>query len=175
MNYRKIIFINSLLTLVLLCNPIYGQSKSKETLGNSIVESILNNDLDRFKSLLLPKKVVFKYQKNNDLENSDKEERDSLMAQYEAAYDHMVIPRYENNFQEIVNLNETNDLDWSNLNFIILYKASSKGEEYIPFFIHTKLNNSDYNNFYFGAVRYNGEWYLSGNMEITKDEKYAPK
>lgn len=175
MKYKKIIFINSLVILVLLCNPIYGQSKSKEALGKSIVASILNNDLDSFKSLLLPKKVVFKFQENRDIENSDKEVRDSLMAQYEAAYDHMVIPRYEKNFQEIVNLNETNDLDWSNLNFMILYKASSKGKEYIPFFIHTKLNNSDYKHFYFGTVRYNGEWYLSGNMVITKDEKYAPK
>jgi len=174
MKYRKIIFINSLLTLVLLCNPIYGQSKSKEALGNSIVASILNNDLDSFKSLLLPKKVVLEFQENNDLENSDKEERDSLLTQYEAAYDHMIISHYESNFQEIVNLNETNDLDWSNLNFIILYKASSKGEEYIPFLIHTKLNNSDYNHFYFEAVRYNGKWYLSGNMDISKGEKYAP-
>ena len=175
MKYRKIIFVSSLLTLALLCNPIYGQSKSKEAIGNSIVASILNNDLDSFKSLLLSKEVVLKFQENNDPENSDKEVRDSLMAEYESAYDHMVIPRYEKNFQEIVNLNQANHLDWSNLNFIILYKAASKGEEYIPFFVHTKLNNSDYNHFYFDAVRYNGEWYLSGNMEITKDEKYAPK
>ena len=175
MKYNKIIFINSLVILVLLYNPTYGQSKSKEALGNSIVESILNNDLNSFKSLLLPKKVVFNFQENIDIEISDKEVRDSLMTQYEATYDHMVIPRYEKNFQEIVNLNETNDLDWSDLNFMILYKASSKGEEYIPFFIHTKLNNSDYSHFYFSAVRYNGKWYLSGNMEITKDEKYAPK
>ena len=175
MKYRKIIFTTSLLIVVLLCNPIYGQSKSKEVLGNSIVASILNNDFDSFKSLLLPKEVVLKFEHNYDLENSDQEVRDSLMAKYEAAYDHKVIPRYEENFREMVSLNKANNLNWSNLNFIILYKAESKGEEFIPFFIHTKLNNSDYNHFYFGAVRYNGEWYLSGNMEITKDEKYAPK
>lgn len=175
MKFRKIIFTTSLLTLILLCNPIYGQSKSKEVLGNSIVTSILNNDFDSFKSLLLPKEIVLKYEHNNDLENSDQEVRDSLMAKYEAAYDHKVIPRYKENFREMVSLNKAGNLNWSNLNFIILYKAESKGEEFIPFFIHTKLNNSDYNHFYFGAVRYNGEWYLSGNMEITKDEKYAPK
>lgn len=175
MKYRKIIFTTSFLTLVLLYNPLYAQSKSKEVLGNSVVASILNNDWDSFKSLLLPKEVVLKFQENKDPEDFDKEVRDSLMVEYEAAYDHMVIPRYEKIFQEIVNLNEANDLDWSHLNFMILYKAASKGEEYIPFFIHTKLNNSDYNHFYFGAVRYNGEWYLSGEMEITKDEKYAPK
>ena len=175
MKYRKIIFTTSILTLVLLYNPLYAQSKSKEVLGNSIVASILNNDWDSFKSLLLPKEVVLKFQENNDTKNSDKEVRDSLMAEYEAAYDHTVIPRYEKSFREIVNLNQANDLDWSNLNFVILYKGASKGEEYIPFFIHTTLNNSEYNHFYFDAVRYNGEWYLSGNMEITKDEKYAPK
>lgn len=175
MKYTKIIFINALFALAVLYNPIYGQSKSKEALGNSIVTSILNNDIDSYKSLLLPKKVVLEFQDNNDLENSDPEKRDSLLAQYEAAYEQSVIPRFENNFREIVNLNQVNDLDWSNLNFVILYKAESKGEEYIPFFIHTKLKNSDYKNFYFEAVRYNGEWYLSGNMEITKAEKYAPK
>ena len=175
MKYRNIIFINSLLALVLLSIPIYGQSKSKEALGNSIVASILDNDLDSFKSLLLPKKIAIKFQENIDLENSDEEVRDSLMAEYEAEYDHMVMPRYEKNYLDMVNLNEANNLDWGNLDFMILYKAASKGEEYIPFFIHTKLNNSDYKHFYFGAVRYNGDWYLSDNMEITKDEKYAPK
>ena len=175
MKYTKIVFANCLITLVLLCNPLYGQSKSKEALGNSIVASILNNDLEGFKSLLLPKKVVLEFQENNDLENSDPEKKDSLLAQYEAAYEQSIIPRFENNFREIVNLSQANDLDWSDLNFLILYKAESKKEEYIPFFIHTKLNNSDYKHFYFEAVRYNGEWYLSGNMEITKAEKYAPK
>ena len=175
MKYTKIVLANCLMILVLLYNPIYGQSKSKEALGNSIVASVLNNDLDSFKSLLLPKKVVLKFQENNDLENSNPEKRDSLFVKYEAAYEQSVIPRFENNFREIVNLNQAHDLDWSNLNFMILYKAESKGEEYIPFFIHTKLNNSDYKHFYFEAVRYNGEWYLSGNMEITKAEKYAPK
>ena len=175
MKYRNIIFINSLLALVLLSIPIYGQSKSKEALGNSIVASILDNDLDSFKSLLLPKKIAIKFQENIDLENSDEEVRDSLMTEYEAEYDHMVMPRYEKNYLDMVNLNEANNLDWGNLDFMILYKAASKGEEYIPFFIHTKLNNSDYKHFYFGAVRYNGDWYLSDNMEITKDEKYAPK
>ena len=136
MKYRNIIFINSLLALVLLSIPIYGQSKSKEALGNSIVASILDNDLDSFKSLLLPKKIAIKFQENIDLENSDEEVRDSLMAEYEAEYDHMVMPRYEKNFQDMVNLNEANNLDWGNLDFMILYKAASKGEEYIPFFIH---------------------------------------
>ncbi|MEN8126139.1 MAG: hypothetical protein ABFR32_13545 [Bacteroidota bacterium] len=157
-----------------MSNYIHGQSKSKEELGNSIVESILSNNIDSFKSLLLPKKVVLKLQENNDPEYIDKEERDSLMTQYETAYDNMIIPQYEKNFLEIVNLNETNEIDWSNLNFVLLYKYSSKEQEYLPFLIHTKLNNSDYNHFYFGAVRYKGEWYLEGKMEITKDEKYAP-
>ena len=172
MKYRKIILTTALLSLFLISNHIHGQSKSKEDLGNSLVESILTNNIDSFKSVLLPKKVVLKLQEKNAPEN--KEERDSLMTQYSDGYDNMIIPRYEKNFLEIVNLNETNEIDWSNLKFVLLYKGSSNEEEYIPFFIHTKLNNSDYNHFYFGAVRYKGEWYLSGNMEITKDEKYAP-
>ena len=161
--------------MVLMTNYIHGQSKSKEALGNAIVESIVSNNKEDFKSLLLPKDVALELKENNELENIDKEGRDSLMAQYEAAYDHKIIPRYEKNFQEIVHLNETNQIDWSNVNFIILYKDSSKGEEYIPFFIHSKLSNSDYNHFYFGAVRYKGEWYLEGKMELTKGEKYAPQ
>ena len=175
MRYRRTILISTILSLFLINSDIYGQSTSKEELGNSIVQSILSKNVDSYKSLLLPKEVALNQQENNDLENIDKEERDSLMAKYDTAYDNMIIPRYEKNFWEIVNLNEVNKIDWSNLNFIILYKDSSKEEEYIPFFIHTELSNSDYNHFYFGAVRYNGEWYLSGNMEITKGEKYSPK
>ena len=174
MRYRKTILIITILALFLINSEIYGQSKSKEELGNSIVESIISNNVGSFKSLLLPKKVALNFKENNDLENIDKEERDSLMVNYEAAYDNIIIPRYEKNFWEIVNLNEANKIDWSSLNFIILYKDSSKGQEYIPFFIHTKLSNSDYNHFYFEAVRYKGEWYLEGKMEVTKDEKYAP-
>ena len=175
MKYRKVIFTTSLLTLVLLCNPVYAQSKSKEVLGNAMVASILNNDFDSFKSLLLPKEVVLEFQYNHDLDKSDQEVRDSLMAEFEATYDQKVIPRYEENFREMVSLNKAGNLNWSNLNFLILYKAESKGEAYILFFIHTKLNNSAYSHFYFEAVRYKGEWYFSGNMEITKDEKYALK
>ena len=159
------------MTFLVVCNPIYGQSKSKEALGNSLVASIVNNDVASFKSLLLPKEVVLKYQDNHDLENSNSEARDSLIS----AYEHMVIPRYEKNFGEIVALHQANNLNWNNLNFIILYKGESKGEEYIPFFMHTKLNNSEYKHFYFGAVRYQGEWYVSENMELIKEEKYSPK
>jgi hypothetical protein len=160
---------------VLLCNPIFSQSKSKEALGNSLVTSILNDDIDSFKSLLLPKSVALKYQENLDLEVNNTKVRDSLMAQYESAYDQIIVPGYEKNFEEIVNITKMKNIDWSNPSYIILYKASSVGEEYIPFFIHTTLNNSDDKHFYFGATRYKGEWYLSCNMDITKEEKYAPK
>lgn len=174
MKRRKIILITSLLALLLTSNYIQGQRKSKEALGNSIAESIVSNDIDSFKSLLLPKNVVLELKGNNDAENIDKEVRDSLMTQYKAAYDHMIIPQYEKNFMEITNLNGTHKIDWSNLNYVILYQDSSIDQEYIPFLIHARLKNSDYNHFYFGAVRYKGEWYVEGKMEITKDEKYAP-
>lgn len=174
MKYRKIILITSLLSLFLINNHIYSQSKSKEDLGNSIVKSILSKNIDSFKALLLPQKEVSKILENNSSENIDKEERDSLMAQSETTDNNKFISPYEDNFWEIVNLNETNKIDWSNLKFVVLYKYASKEPDYNPFLIHTRLINSDYNHFYFGAVRYKGEWFLEDKMEITKDEKYAP-
>ena len=174
MKYRKIILITTLFYLFIINNHLHGQSKSKEELGNSLVESILSKNIDNFKVLLLPKEVALKLLENNFPENINKKERDSLMKQSEAAYDNVFISQYENNFWEIVNLNETNKIDWSNLKFEILYKYASKEQEYIPFLIHTKLINSDYNHFYLNAVRYKGKWYLEDKMEITKKEKYAP-
>ena len=174
MKYRKIILITSILSLFLINYHIHGQSKSKEELGNSLVESILSKNIDSFKALLLPQKVVLKLRENNAPENIDKEKQDSLMTQSEATYNNIIIPQYENNFWEIVNLTETNEIDWSNLKFVVLYKYSSKEHEYNPFLIHTRLINSDYNHFYFSSVRYKGEWFFEDNMEITKDEKYAP-
>ena len=174
MKYRKIILISSLLSLFLINNHIFGQSKSKEALGNALVESILSKNIDNFKALLLPQNVVFKLLENDAPENMDKEARDSLMAKFEATYNNVYIPQYEDNFWEMVNLNVTNKIDWSNLKFVVLYKYSSKEVAYNPFLIHTKLKNSDYNHFYFSAVRYEGEWFLEDKMEITKDEKYAP-
>ena len=174
MKYTKIVFITSIFYLFFINNHLHSQSKSKEELGNSLVESILSKNIDSFKVLLLPKKVVLKLLENNAPENINKEERDSLMKQSEATYDNIFISQYENNFWEIVNLTETNEIDWSNLKFVVLYKYSSKEHEYNPFLIHTRLINSDYNHFYFSAVRYKGEWFLEDKMEITKDEKYAP-
>lgn len=174
MKYRKIVLITSIFYLFLINNHIHGQSKSKEELGNSLVESILSKNIDSFKALLLPKKVALKLLENNTSENINKEERDLLMTQSEATYDNIFIPQHENNFWEIVKLTETNEIDWSNLKFVLLYKYSSKEPEYNPFLIHTRLINSDYNHFYFSAVRYKGKWFFEDNMEITKDEKYAP-
>ena len=174
MKYTKIILITSILSLFFINNHIHGQSKSKEELGNSLIESILSKNIDSFKVLLLPKKVALKLLENNAPENINKEERDSLMKQSEATYNNIFIPQHENNFWEIVNLTETNEIDWSNLKFVVLYKYSSKEPEYNPFLIHTRLSNSDYNHFYFSAVRYKGKWFLEDKMEITKDEKYAP-
>ena len=174
MKYRKIILITSILSLFLIHNHIHGQSKSKEALGNSLVKSILSKNIDSFKALLLPQRVALKLIENDVSENIDREQRDSLMAQSEARYNNIFIPQYENNFWEIVNLNETSEIDWSNLKFVVLYKYSSKDDEYNPFLIHTKLVNSDYNHFYFSAVRYKGEWFFEDEMEITKGEKYAP-
>ena len=174
MKYTKIVLITSIFYLFFINNHLHGQSKSKEELGNSLIESILSKNIDSFKVLLLPKKVALKLLENNAPENINKEERDSLMKQSEAAYDNIFISPFENNFWEIVKLTETNEIDWSNLKFEILYKYSSKEPEYNPFLIHTRLINSDYNHFYFSAVRYKGKWFLEDKMEITKDEKYAP-
>ena len=174
MKYTKIVLITSIFYLFFINNHLHGQSKSKEELGNSLIESILSKNIDSFKVLLLPKKVALKLLENNAPENINKEERDSLMKKSEAAYDNIFISPYENNFWEIVKLTETNEIDWSNLKFEILYKYSSKEPEYNPFLIHTRLINSDYNHFYFSAVRYKGKWFLEDKMEITKDEKYAP-
>lgn len=174
MKYTKIVFITSIFYLFFINNHLHCQSKSKEELGNSLVESILSKNIDSFKVLLLPKKVVLKLLENNAPENINKEERDSLMKQSEATYDNIFISQYENNFWEIVKLTETNEIDWSNLKFELLYKYSSKEHEYNPFLIHTRLINSDYNHFYINAVRYKGKWFLEDKMEITKDEKYTP-
>lgn len=174
MKYRKIIFLTATLSLFLFNNHIHGQSKSKEELGNSLVKSILSKNIDSFKALLLPQKVVLEILENNAPEDIDKEELDSLITQSKATYNNTFIPPYENNFWEIVNLTETNKINWSNLNFVVLYKYASKKQEYDPFLIHTRLNNSDFNHFYFSAVRYKGEWFLEDKMEITKGEKYAP-
>lgn len=174
MKYRKIIFTTALCYLFLINHHLYGQSQSKEALGNSLVESITSKDINSFKTLLLPKKVVLKLLENDIPENAGKEERDFLTKQSEAAYDNTFISQHEDNFWEIVNLTETNKIDWSNLKFVVLYKYTSKEPEYDPFLIHTRLNNSDFNHFYFSAVRYKGKWYFEDNMEITKDEKYAP-
>lgn len=63
MKKRKIRLLIAILSLFLMGNILHGQSKSKEALGNSLAESIAGNDMDRFKSLLLPKDVAIKYQK----------------------------------------------------------------------------------------------------------------
>ena len=81
-----------MLSLILMSNYIHGQKKSKEALGNAIVESILSNNVDSFKSLLLPRNVVLKLKENRDLENVDKEQRDSLMVEFGNAYDEKIIP-----------------------------------------------------------------------------------
>ena len=173
MKYRNIILISAL--LILINGQMHGQSKSKEALGNALVTSILNKNIDDFKALLLPQEVVFKSLEKNTAQNMDVEARDSLKSKSEANYKNVLLPQYENNFWEIVNLNETHKIDWSNLKFVVLYKYESKQEEYDPFLIHTKLINSDYNHFYFSAVRYKGEWFFEDKMEITKKEKYGSK
>ena len=139
-----------------------------------MVESILSKDINSFKTLFLPKKVVLKLLENDVPENATKEKQEFLIKQSEAAYDNIFISQYENNFWEIVNLTETNEIDWSNLKFVVLYKYASKEPDYEPFLIHTRLNNSDLKHFYFSAVRYQGKWFFEDSMEITKDEKYAP-
>lgn len=172
MKSRKIILVSSLF-LFLISNYIKAQTNTKEDLGKALVKSIQDNDLTSYKSLLIPKEVTLSLEEGLDTDDMAQEERDSLMAQYEAAYEANIVPRYEKNFMEMVNLSDSHKIDWTKASFMILYKDSSKGEDYIPFFMHTKLNGSVYKHFYFGTVRYKGKWYLSGNMEITKGEKYG--
>jgi len=175
MQIRKIILISCLCSVFLMCNAIQGQSKSKETLGNILVESIVKNDINSFKSVLLPKQVVLELHEANDMDGVDAKDRDSVLAQYGTVYDQKTVPRYEKNFKEIVQLSEVNNINWTNLVFMILYKYASKDDDYLPFLIHSKLNGPMYKHFYFEAVRYKGAWYLEGKMEVTKSEKYAPK
>lgn len=173
MKFGKTILATAILFLFLISSHTYGQSKSKEALGNALVKSIKSKNVDSFKALLIPQNVALNLLENEAPESNDEEERDELRAESEATYNNVLIPQYEDNFWEMVNRNETSKIDWGNLNFVILYKYASKDEDYIPFLIHSKLVNSDYNHFYFSAVRYKGEWYLEDKMEITKGEKYA--
>lgn len=175
MQIKKLIFISCLCSFFLMSNAFYGQSKSKEALGNTLVESIVNNDLNSFKSAVLPKEVVLELHEANDMEGVESKDRDSILAQYGAVYDENTIARYEKNFADLVALSETNQINWSDVAFMILYKYESKNEEYLPFLIHSKLKDPAYKHFYFEAVRYKGVWYLEGKMEVTKSEKYAPK
>ena len=141
----------------------------------SLSQSIKNKDLEGFKSLLIPKEVAVKLFESNLSETTSERERDSLVNQYIASYESTVVARYEKNFWEIVNLNEANSINWSPLNFEVLYKYESKEEEYLPFLIYTKLNNSGYDHFYVSAVRYKGQWYLEDKMELTKGAKYSAR
>ena len=173
MKSKKVILSASLFFLFLIAAPIHGQSASKEALANSIVESILNKDVEGFKALLLPKDVVMASYEKDIPEETGTEERESLMQQSESAYDNVIIPQYERNFWEIVKLTETYDIDWGDRNLMILYKYASNDPEHIPFFIHVKLKNSAYKHFYFSAVRHKGEWFFEDKMELTKNEKYS--
>jgi hypothetical protein len=175
MKLGRIILNISLITLFLLQVPVHAQSSSREALGESLVESIKNKDLEGFKSLLIPKEVAVKLFEANLSENTNTKEKDSLVDQYIAAYESTVVARYEKNFWDLVNLNETNSISWSPLNFEVLYKYESKEDEYLPFLIYTKFNNSDYNYFYVSAVRYKGKWYLEDKMELTKGAKYEAR
>jgi hypothetical protein len=175
MKLRNSILFISLLFLILTSTHIQGQSQSKEDLGNALARSITSNDMDAFKSLLLPKKVFLSYSENDVSMNMDKADHEASRGQSEAQYDPMIIPRYEENFKEMVDLDQKSNINWNDLEFLILYKDSSIDPDYIPFFIQTKLKNSDYSHFYFEAVRYKGAWYLEGKMELTQGNKYAPK
>ena len=175
MKINKISFLASLLLFFLINSQVHSQMKSKEELNRAIVESILNKDVEGFKALLLPKEVVMASYENDIPEGTSQEEKDEFIQQSEAAYDKVVIPRYESNFWEMVKLTEAHKIDWSNRDLMILYKYDSNDPEYNPFFIHTKLNNSVYKHFYFSAVRYKGEWYFEDQMELTKNEKYSAR
>lgn len=175
MKSRKIILSTSLIALLFLQTAMQAQSKSREALGEALVASITNKDLDGFKSLLIPKKVAIKLFETNLSENTDAQEQDSLVNQYIASYESTVVARYEKNFWDLVNLNENNSISWNPLNFEVLYKYESKEEEYLPFLIYTKFKNSDYNYFYVSAVRYKGQWFLEDKMELTKGAKYEAR
>jgi len=175
MKSRKIILSTSLIALLFLQTAMQAQSKSREALGEALVASITNKDLDGFKSLLIPKKVAIKLFETNLSENTDAQEQDSLVNQYIASYESTVVARYEKNFWDMVNLNENNSISWNPLNFEVLYKYESKEEEYLPFLIYTKFKNSDYNYFYVSAVRYKGQWFLEDKMELTKGAKYEAR
>lgn len=175
MKKRKIPLFAPLLLMILISAPIQSQSKSKEELGNLIIASIQNKDIDAFKSLLLPTDVVMESLEKDFPENISPEDREALMRQSLETYENAIVPRYEKNFWEMVKLTEAHDIDWSYLNLMILYKYASNDPEYIPFFIHAKINNSVYEHFYFSAVRYKGEWFFEDRMELTKNEKYSAK
>ncbi len=171
----KIILTISLIALFLLNAPILAQSKSREALGESLVESIKGKDLEGFRSLLIPKDVAVRMFEANLSTGTDAKEKDSLVAQFIDSYENTVVARYEKNFWDLVNLNQAHSISWKPLNFEVLYKYESKEDDYLPFLIYSKFNNSDYNYFYVSAVRYKGQWFLEDKMELTKTAKYAPR
>ena len=172
---RTIIFTALLVTLFLMQSTIRAQSKSRDALGESLVESIKGKDLEGFKSLLIPKNVAAKMFEANLSEGTDAKEKDSLVTQYLDSYESTVVARYEENFWELVKLNEAHSISWSPLNFEVLYKYESKDEDYLPFLIYSKFNNSEYNYFYVSAVRYKGQWFLEDKMELTQGAKYEAR
>ena len=163
------------LVLAVMISSVRAQSVTKEALGEALTSSIASDDLAAFKAQLLPQNVAVKSIAKNVTESDPDQDIDSVMAQAESTYEKVFLPRYTANFKAMVDLSKQYGINWADLSFVLLYKYDSPEPDYDSFLMHAKLANGTYKHFYFGAVRYKNQWYFEDKLELTKEEKYAPK
>jgi len=164
---RKIL----LLFTLFICNTTFSQNNSISEIGKTLTESLSENDLTKFKSLLFSKEIFLEIMKENIPKETNAEDKKNMLESIGKNYESQFTSAFETNFSILRNKVENFEVDLDQLNFEIVKVNNPNAHSNDPKIIHALITHPTFKHLYFYVNEYKRKWYLSmPKIDITESE-----
>lgn len=157
-------------------SSVMAQKTDYEVLGNSILVSVVNNDIALFKSLIIPEEVVWENLKKVYGDRWSKEEEEQALKKLSNDYKNTVEKDFLVKFNMMVSKVELFDLKFKDVSYEVLREYDRYDKQMGIQRIFGTINHPKFKYFSFGMIRHNDKFYLvDPRVDISEVNKYSER
>ncbi|MEZ4795990.1 MAG: hypothetical protein R2785_02365 [Flavobacteriaceae bacterium] len=159
-----------LITLSIFCFG-FSQNNSIPEIGKTLTESLSENNLTKFKSILFSKEMFLEIMAENIPKETDEKKKKEILETIDKNYESQFTSAFETNFSMLQLKLENFDINLDKLNYEIVKVDNPDAHKNDPKIIHASISHPKFKHLYFYVNEYKQKWYLSmPKIDITDSE-----
>lgn len=166
----------AILFIFVLCYYASAQERHYETLGNSILKAVVENDEALFKTLIIPEEAVWENLKKMYASKWSKEEQRQARQSLPENYRNTVDKDFMIKFNLMASKVEFFDLNLDSISYEILNEQDSYDKQIGVQRIFGTIDHPKFKYFSFGMISYKDKYYLvDSRVDISEVNKYSDR